>query len=155
MTQEIVIKPLSLVERSEALALVWRVFMAFEAPEYTEEGIEEFSRSLHDEEYLAKLCLYGAFVAEGLVGVIALRSAGTHIALFFVDGAYQGQGIGRRLLETLLKDCPADTITVNSSPYAVPIYHHLGFYDIDEEQSVNGLRFVPMARKVGNTGHDV
>ena len=28
----------------EALALVWEVFAEFEAPEYTQEGIEEFWR---------------------------------------------------------------------------------------------------------------
>jgi len=35
-------------------------------------------------------------------------------------------------------------MTVNSSPYAVPIYHKLGFKDTGSEQVVNGLRFTPM-----------
>ena len=30
------------------------------------------------------------------------------------------------------------------SPYAVPVYHHLGFIDMDEEQTVDGMRFRPM-----------
>jgi len=42
---------------------------------------------------------YGAFQNERLVGVIATRSSGGHIALFFVDGTYQRQGIGKALFE--------------------------------------------------------
>ena len=33
---------------------------------------------------------------------------------------------------------------VHASPYAVPVYHHLGFIDMDEEQTVDGMRFRPM-----------
>ena len=36
--------------------------------------------------------------------------------------------------------------TVNSSPYAHEIYKHLGFFDTDSEQCINGLRFYPMKR---------
>ena len=109
-----------------------------------EEGIAEFYKSIHDEGYLSKLRMYGAFMENRLVGVIATRSEGAHIALFFVKGEYHGRGIGRKLFKTVLQMCPAGSMTVNSSPYAVPIYHHLGFHDMDKEQAVNGLRFTPM-----------
>lgn len=148
MIQTITIKELDAKEIPEALDLVWQVFMAYEAPDYTNEGVEEFYKSIHDVRYLAQLQIFGAFAADKLVGVIASRCAGSHIALFFVDGAYQRQSIGRRLLEALLELCSSDTMTVNSSPYAVSIYHKLGFYDTDQEQVINGLRFTPMARKV-------
>ncbi len=35
-------------------------------------------------------------------------------------------------------------ITVNSYPYAVSVYHRLGFKDTDKEQVTNGLRYTPM-----------
>ncbi|ENY8640112.1 TPA: GNAT family N-acetyltransferase [Clostridioides difficile] len=35
-------------------------------------------------------------------------------------------------------------ITVNSSPYAVEVYHKLGFKDTAVEQIVDGIRFTPM-----------
>ena len=35
-------------------------------------------------------------------------------------------------------------MSVNLSPYAVPIYRRLGFRDTGAEQVVNGLRFTPM-----------
>jgi hypothetical protein len=35
-------------------------------------------------------------------------------------------------------------VSVNSSPNAVPIYERLGFASWSPEQTVNGIRFVPM-----------
>ena len=47
-------------------------------------------------------------------------------------------------------------MTVNSSPYAVPIYHKLGFYDVDSEQVVKGVRFTPMEFEMqGNQTKDM
>ena len=92
--------------------------------------------------------MLGAFADGRLVGVIATRSAGAHIALFFVEREYQGRGIGKKLFQRMLGGVPVSRLTVNSSPFAVPIYHKLGFLDTDKEQTVNGLRFTPMAYKI-------
>ncbi len=127
-------------ETQSALQLVWEVFQEFESPDYTQEGINEFYKSIHDENYISMLTMYGAFLNGELVGVIATRNNGRHIALFFVDGKYHRQGIGKQLFEAVR----TDKMTVNSSPYAVGIYRKLGFKAVDEEQSVNGLRFTPM-----------
>ena len=127
-----------------ALLLVWSVFLEFEAPEYSEDGIKEFYKSIHDEAYLQELSMYGAFLEDKLVGVIATRNEKSHIALFFVDGKYHKQGIGRKLFEAAKSNCNADKMTVNSSPYAVPIYEKLGFRQTNTEQIVNGIRFTPM-----------
>lgn len=142
------VKKLTADEISAALSLIKRVFDEFEAPEYSRKGIDEFYNSIYDKEYLSNLCIYGAFLDKKLVGVIATRSNGSHIALFFVDGKYHRRGIGRQLFETVLKNCTCDKMTVNSSPYAVPIYHKLGFCDTAEEQTVNGIRFTPMELKI-------
>lgn len=131
-------------EIEKALFLVWQVFQEYEAPDYTKEGVQEFYKSIHDENYLSKLDWYGAFVENELVGTIATRNDGTHIALFFVDGEHHRQGIGKRLFQTVQIKCCSDKMTVNSSPYAVPVYHRLGFKDTNVEQVVNGLRFTPM-----------
>ena len=37
-----------------------------------------------------------------------------------------------------------ERVTVHSSPYAVEIYSRMGFEPTDTEQTVNGLRFIPM-----------
>lgn len=141
------IKKLTTNETKTALNLVWKVFQEYEAPDYSKEGVEEFYRSIHDDNYLSMLSLYGAFVSQKMVGVIATRSEGTHIALFFVDGEYHRNGIGKKLFQTVLSQCSSNRMTVNSSPYAVPVYHKLGFTDTDTEQVINGLRFTPMEYK--------
>ena len=140
----IMIRKIEKTAFDEALSLAWRVFQEYEAPDYTQQGIDEFYKSIHDENYLSNLSMYGAFVNEKLVGIIATRNMGTHIALFFVDGNYHRQGIGKKLFQNVLENSAVSGITVNSSPFAVPIYRKLGFLDTDKEQTVNGLRFTPM-----------
>lgn len=128
-----------------ALALTWRVFLKFEASEYSKEGVYEFYRSIHSQSYVKALSVYGAFQEEKLVGMIATRNEGRHIALFFVDERYHKQGIGRKLFEFACKDNSNHEITVNASPYAIPIYEHLGFAKTGKEQKTRGVRYTPMA----------
>ena len=84
------IRQLAPAELEEALALVWEVFAEFEAPEYSQEGIEEFWRFI-DAEYMimqvgeGAMTFWGAFEDDYLVGVCAFRGL-THISLLFVDG---------------------------------------------------------------------
>ncbi|MBQ3842674.1 MAG: GNAT family N-acetyltransferase [Ruminiclostridium sp.] len=146
MIDTITVRELERDELKPALDLVWKVFLEYEAPDYSREGVEEFYKSIHDEKFLSKLTVYGAFTTEDneLVGVTATRSEGTHIALFFVDGKYHRHGIGRMMFETAKERCPTKKMTVNSSPYALPIYRKLGFKDTALEQVINGLRFTPM-----------
>lgn len=132
---------------AKALELVWSVYLEYEAPDYTQEGIDEFYRSIHDRAYLDMLTMYAAYQKDQMLGIIATRSQGTHVALFFVDGKYHKHGVGRKLFEAALEQNTSGFMTVNSSPYAVPVYHKLGFQDTDGEQTVNGLRFTPI-RKV-------
>lgn len=131
-------------EIENALSLVWKVFQEYEACDYSKEGVEEFYNSIYDINFISRLCLYGAFLNNELVGVIATRNEGTHIALFFVDGKYQKQGIGKQLFQTIKMKNKCNKMTVNSSPYALPVYYKLGFKDTDSEQVVNGIRFTPM-----------
>jgi len=132
------------VETEAALELAWNVFLEYEAADYSHEGVDEFFKSIHDPEFVRKLTFYGAFDGEDLVGVLATRSNGDHIALFFVTGKMQGQGIGRTLFELALKNNTSGKMTVNSSPYAVEIYRHFGFVHTNTEQVTNGIRFTPM-----------
>ena len=130
-------------EMNEALDLVWKVFLEFEAPDYTEEGIKEFKKAIDDKVWVAEREFFGAFESDKLLGVIATKDR-NHIALFFVDGKYHKQGIGRKLYEKVKELNKDGFFTVNSSPYAHEVYKRLGFVDTKEEQCVNGLRFYPM-----------
>ncbi len=138
------VRPLKAEETGAALRLTWRVFSEFEAPDYPPEGVEEFRRCLNDARYLAGLSYYGAFDGEALIGVLAARGAKGHICFFFVDGAYHRRGVGTGLFERLREDFPG-ALTVNSSPFGLPVYERLGFTALSGEQTVNGIRFTPMA----------
>lgn len=131
-----------------ALALAWKVFSEYESPDYAPEGTLEFKKCMNDEKYLEGIRYYGAFDAERLIGIVGIRTDRRHICFFFVDGGYHRQGIGTRLFEAVKADYTGQKITLNSSPYGLPFYHALGFEDTDKEQTVNGIRFTPMAYQV-------
>lgn len=135
-------------EMKEALELVWEVFLEYEAPDYTEEGIKEFKKTIDDVTWIEARDFYGAYYESNkILGVIATKDI-THIALFFVDGKHHKQGIGKKLY------CKAESLnsngffTVNSSPYAHEVYKHLGFVDTDKEQNIKGLIFYPMKKNL-------
>lgn len=139
-----VIKKLTQPDIDGALKLVLNIFMIFEAPDYIDKGIITFQNCINNHEFIDNLDMYGAFEKDQLVGVIATRNEGNHIALFFVDGKYHKREIGRQLFEQVVKNSSSNKITVNSSPYAIEIYHRLGFVDTNTEQLVDGMRFTPM-----------
>jgi GNAT superfamily N-acetyltransferase len=130
--------------RQQALDLAWTVFQEFEVPEYSPEGVKAFWDSIHDPAYTDVLRCYGAFEGGQLVGMLATRSEGRHIALFFVRGDCHRQGVGRQLFEMARRNNPTPEMTVNASPYAVEVYHRLGFQDLLPEQLKDGIRFTPM-----------
>lgn len=132
-------------DREKALELVWNVFLQYESPDYSKEGIKAFYQSvIVNEDYINNIVMYGAFEENKIKGVIATRNSGNHIALFFVDGRYHKQGIGKSLFQKVLAESTDDEITVNSSPYAVEVYRHLGFCETDTEQTEDGIRYTPM-----------
>ena len=148
------VQPLLKEDLPAALDLVWRVFLAFEAPDYCEEGIATFHAFLQSEEELANLRFYGAYEEGALIGVLATRGEdGSHVALFFVDAAWQGRGVGKALFWYAREQCRSDRMTVHSSPYAKQIYEHLGFTAVSDEQLSNGIRYHPMQySKTGTKG---
>lgn len=152
MINEYKIKGLNAEDLRDALRLVWEVFLEFEAPEYSDKGIQEFKSfiklsAVREMQSKLELYLWGCFEENKIVGVIATKPP-CHISLLFVDKNYHRKGIARKLHSTILDYYKANSehsvMTVNSSPYAVEIYHRLDFIDTDAEQVVNGIRFIPM-----------
>lgn len=130
-------------EITQALNLAWEVFLKFEAPEYSDEGVKEFKKALGLIQMLRQVKFYGAFDKAELIGTLAIRD-GYHISLFFVNEKYHRKGVGKKLFETMKNDSDAQCFTVNSSPYAVEVYSRLGFIKTDCEKTTNGIRYTPM-----------
>lgn len=143
------IRKLEEPEIPAAMELVWRVFQEFEAPAYPPEGIETFRRFITDRSESRRLLVYGAFEEGTLTGVLALRSGGTHVSLFFVEAARHRQGIGKALFRYAPRDTGPQTLTVHAAPYAVEIYRHLGFRATGQTRQEDGILYIPMRWEAG------
>ncbi|MDE6913891.1 MAG: GNAT family N-acetyltransferase [Lachnospiraceae bacterium] len=138
------------------MALAWRVFMQFEARDYTPEGIESFQDFITDSMLyrmflMGEYQLFAAYDRGRMIGMISLRNE-THISLLFVDANYHRHGIGRQLIQYVsdyvLREEGHDFVTVNAAPYAVEFYHRIGFVDTDVRQFNDGIWYTPMRKCV-------
>ena len=139
-----IVRQIGAGELAPAIQLIWNTFLQFEGPDYSSEGICAFQSFIENHEIVSTLEFFGAYESGQLRGVLATDANRQHICCFFVDASFHRQGIGRKLWEFLLANSPHGEFTVNSSPYAVPVYHKLGFVDMDVEQVADGMRFTPM-----------
>lgn len=146
------ITELDMQDLKQALTLVWDVFLEFEAPDYSEEGVQEFKRFIEYESVKTRLLqsqfyMWACYDGKKVIGVLATRSP-CHISLLFVDKRYHQKGIARAMFNKMIKYYRTNSgyseITVNSSPFAAEVYHRFGFSNTDAEQTVNGIRFTPM-----------
>ena len=149
--KHISVRPILDEEWENAMGLAWKTFLKFEAPEYSQEGIDNF-RDFITDQMLRRMFLIGeykvlaAFYKDEMVGIISLRNK-EHISLLFVLEPYHLCGIGRRLMEgikTIETYIGGSRLTVNSSPYAKEFYHKIGCVDDDVEQLKDGIRYTPM-----------
>lgn len=138
------IRKIRKAEMATALQLIWETFLQFEAPDYSQQGIDSFYEFISNQEIIDSLEFFGAFDNNTLRGVIATNDNRKHICCFFVSAVYQKQGIGKQLWEYLKGNSSNGEFTVNSSPFAVPVYHKLGFVDTNTEQLTDGIRYTPM-----------
>jgi GNAT superfamily N-acetyltransferase len=139
-------------EAASVSDLVARVFMEYIAPLYAPGGVREFFRYI-DPDALRERCQKNHFSLialheETIVGIIMIRDSG-HVSLLFVDKSFQGQGIGRELLNRAISVCRSkkpelNKLTVNSSPNSVAAYRKFNFQETASEQVIKGIRSIPM-----------
>ena len=145
----------------QALDLVNRVFSEFVAVDYSEQGNKTFNDYLklkHEEVandvQTGHKRIWGYYLNGEIAGVIATRDI-SHIALMFVDKQHHRKGIARSLYNTVLSELSRNAdvmkITVNSSPYAVPVYERLGFIKTNEQQEKDGIIYVPMVHTINKS----
>jgi len=154
LIMEYPIRRLQPEEVDAALDLAMDTFLRYEAPDYGPEGVDTFRRDIIDNPEFHANCrnginrIWGAFDGKKLVGIFGMRGA-SHICLVFTKEGYHRQGVATGIFRKLLKDVRIENpglsrITLNSSPYGKPFYLHAGFRCVDEEKTINGIRFTPM-----------
>ncbi|RBP82524.1 GNAT family N-acetyltransferase [Marinomonas rhizomae] len=116
-------------------------------PNFNDQGKAEYKAHVlpdilttFDAEYFQILKVV---CAGEIVGFGALRN-GNYLTHLFVSKSVQGQGVGKRLLSTLLNTTEAKKISLRSSVNAVGFYESYGFEATGSEADFNGIRFVPM-----------
>lgn len=140
---------------TDAIDLIWTTFLQFEAPDYSEEGIQSFKDFIENKDIISPLEFWGgAYDGHVLKGVIATNENRKHICCFFVKADYHRQGIGKKLWNHLLENSNSEVITVNSSPYAVPVYHRLGFVETETVQFSDGMRYKDPQKMLTAGGDD-
>ena len=94
-------------------------------------------------------------VDQQLAGLVALR-AHRHLHHLFVGPAWQGRGLSRQLWQHVQQAALAagqhQGVTVNATPYAVPVYERFGFQPTGPRVEAQGIAFVPMAWRASHTG---
>lgn len=83
-----------------------------------------------------------------LVGVVGVRD-NSHLYHLFVDEDYHRQGVARRLWnvaqQAAITAGNPGRFTINSSPYAVPVYRRFGFVETGPADCTKGVVSIPMA----------
>jgi GNAT superfamily N-acetyltransferase len=138
--------------------LIKKVYDEFVSIDYSNEGTRFFYEWIKPskiaERQFNQINLWIAFIDSKLVGMIELRD-NKYISLLFVDKEYQGQGIAKKLFDKSLKeiirrDPQIDKFYVHASPYSIPIYKKMGFFETDNMQEENGMKYLPMEMTIKN-----
>ena len=152
--EQIIYREMKLDEQQTVCNLVRHVFNEFLAPAYEKVGIEEFFRFANPSAMETRIKA-GGFVlvatkSDKVVGMLEFTPP-NHIAMLFVS--LRRQGIAKKLLlHTVARihaaNLAVSKITVNSSPYAEPIYRKLGFYQVGDMTTDHGITYIPIEREI-------
>ncbi|WP_310638539.1 GNAT family N-acetyltransferase [Delftia acidovorans] len=143
------IRPAHIEDAEEISALVSSVSHLFTLDSGSQ-GAQEFLKALGPQAFHAYLqnpryLFIVARQGDALAGMAALRD-GRHLFHLFVGLPFQRRGLARRLWQALQPAIHPDagSVTVNSTPFAVPAYERLGFRATSAPLEKNGVAFVPM-----------
>lgn len=132
----------------DAIHLAEEVFMAFEAPIYSQTGIDCFLGFIKGSTFREKLnngtAVIYIYIDDGnICGMMSIRDA-SHICLAFVKSEYQRKGIGTALFKRISSDFPDTKFTVNAAPAGYEFYRSIGFIPTDMELIDDGITYTPM-----------
>ena len=89
-------------------------------------------------------------IEEEILGFMETRES-FHITLLFVKIEEQRKGYGKSLFlhaEEIAKSTGFNFMTLNSSPNSLSAYEKWGFLRESDENSINGIRYFQMRKKI-------
>lgn len=142
--------PVDINDLAAIAALIEAAFAAGIASHYSDEGRATFRSFATVERIRARLSGESeAWVAVGgddaPLGYIEMT--GDHLRMLFIRPDQQRRGIGRLLLEHVLKQRANRNITVNSAPNSDGFYLRMGFEPAGPTKEESGIVFIPMIRR--------
>ena len=113
-------------EIEAVIKLVWQAAQEFIFTNLESNGSKEFDQLNTKEFYLDKSNLtYICLNDNKIIGMVSL-SNGNYLSLLFVDKQYQGNGIGKRLVE-IIDNLVLGDLEVSALISTRSFYEHLGF----------------------------
>ena len=82
-------------------------------------------------------------IDDKVVAYLSIKEE-SHLYHLFVDEAYQGQGLSRKLWEYGKQQTHSDTFTLRSSLNAISVYKKFGFVENGSVLKRDGVSFQPM-----------
>ncbi|MDH4451352.1 MAG: GNAT family N-acetyltransferase [Rhodoferax sp.] len=139
------------VEDASAISRLIRSVAPFFTLQPDGAGAEDFLKTIAPDAVAGYLVdphfVYLKAVENGtLAGVVAVRDS-THLYHLFVDESFQRRGLSRQLWDharAAVGEANPGYFTVNSTPYAQPVYARFGFVATGPRVETKGIAFVPM-----------
>jgi len=145
MDKQITLRPATAADFSALADLLHALAQVFIVPGMPPEAAATFLRE-NDKDAMLAYRAQGhvvtlAEIGGELAGFIAIRPP-SHLFHLFVAQPFQRRGVARALWRAGRGD--AERFTVNSSPYAIPVYTAMGFVCAGPLACHHGVTFQPM-----------
>lgn len=146
-------RKLNTTELEKCHILIKDCYDSYVAKDYEDKGNAVFYDFISVESLRKRLLENSHIVVAEEKGQLLamIEFKGNHLALFFTHVDFLKQGIGKMLFNKAIDILKLEgKIDVNSSPYAVEVYRHLGFVPYDDFKTQDGITFMPMQQIVSD-----
>lgn len=143
----ITVRRLRATDLEQASAVCMASFLEAVAPSLSPLGIETFTGIVSMNGFADRMSDDNdmfVFESAGRVVGVAELMGGQHVATLFVAPGWQGQGVGRALMQALLECARGEVVTVRASLSSVATYERYGFRVSGEVGEYLGLVYQPM-----------